>query len=145
MNEILKRLEVYYVAFLKAVPRIGLAILILVIGILIVSWLTSVFQKRIKTKSHDPLMSTFLAKAIKVVLIICLFLFALQTAGLSGIAAAILATAGASAVVLGFAFKDIAENFFAGIILAFNRPFHVMCDAVCFNFFSYKIFQRSTI
>lgn len=125
MNEILKRLEVYYVAFLKAVPRIGLAILILVIGILIVSWLTSVFQKRIRSKSHDQLMSTFLAKAVKVVLIICLFLFALQTAGLSGIAGAILATAGASAVVLGFAFKDIAENFLAGIILAFNRPFHV--------------------
>ncbi len=125
MNEILKRLEVYYVAFLKAIPRIGLAILILVIGIFIVSWLTSVFQKRIRSKSHDQLMSTFLAKAIKVVLIICLCLFALQTAGLSGIAGGILATAGASAVVLGFAFKDIAGNFLAGIILAFNRPFHV--------------------
>ncbi len=125
MNEILKRLHVYYLAFLKAVPRIGLAILILVIGIFIVSWLTSLFQKRVKRKSYDPLMSAFLAKAVKVVLIICVFLFTLQVAGLSGIAGAILATAGASAVVLGFAFKDIAENFLAGIILAFNRPFHV--------------------
>ncbi len=125
MNEILKRLEVYYHGFLEAVPRIGLAILILVIGIFIVSWLTSLFQKRVKRKSHDPLMSSFLAKAIKLILIICIFLLALQAAGLSGIAGAILATAGASAVVLGFAFKDIAENFLAGIILAFNRPFHV--------------------
>lgn len=125
MNEIIKRFEVYYEAFLKAIPGIGLAILILVVGIFIVSWITSVFQKRIKRKSHDPLMSTFLAKAVKIVLIICLFLFALQAAGLSGIAGALFATAGASAVVLGFAFKDIAENFLAGIILAFNRPFHV--------------------
>jgi hypothetical protein len=70
MNEILKRLEAYYVDFLEAIPRIGLAILILVIGIFVVSWLTSVFQKRIRRKSHDPLMSTFLAKAIKLVLII---------------------------------------------------------------------------
>jgi small-conductance mechanosensitive channel len=125
MDEIIKKLEVYYVAILNAVPRIGLGILILVIGFFIVSWITSVFQKRIRRKSHDPLMSNFLAKAIKIVLIICLCLFALQAAGLSGIAGAILATAGASAVVLGFAFKDIAENFLAGIILAFNRPFHV--------------------
>jgi len=125
MEEILKRLEVYYVAFLKAVPRIGLAILILVIGIFIVNWMTAVFQKRIKTKSHDPLMNTFLAKAVKVVLVICVCLFTLQVGGLSGIAGAILATAGASAVVLGLAFKDIVENFLAGIILAFNRPFHV--------------------
>lgn len=125
MDEILKRLEVYYVEFLKAIPRIGLAILILVIGIFIVSWLTSLFQKRVKRKSHDPLMSAFLAKAVKLILIIFVFLFTLQVAGLSSIAGAILATAGASAVVLGFAFKDIAENFLAGIILAFNRPFHV--------------------
>ncbi len=125
MDEILKRLEVYYVAFLKAVPRIGLAILISVIGIFIVNWLTSLFKIRVKRKSYDLLMSTFLAKAVKVILIICVFLFTLQVAGLSGIAGAILATAGASAVVLGFAFKDIVENFLAGIILAFNRPFHV--------------------
>jgi small-conductance mechanosensitive channel len=125
MNEILKGLEVYYIAFLKAVPRIALAILILVIGIFIVSWLTSLFKKRIRQQSEDPLMSIFLAKAVKLVLIICVFLFTLQVAGLSGIAGAILATAGASAVVLGFAFKDIAENFLAGIILAFNRPFNI--------------------
>lgn len=125
MDKILERLEVYYEAFLKAVPRIALAILILVAGILIVNWLTSLFQKKLRRKSHDPLMSSFLAKAIKLVLVIALFLLALQAAGLSGIAGALLATAGASAVVLGFAFKDIAENFLAGIILAFNRPFHV--------------------
>ncbi len=125
MNEILKRLEVYYVSFLKMVPRIGLAILIFIIGIFIVSLLTTLFQKRVKRKSYDPLMTAFLAKAVKVVLMICVFLFTLQVAGLSGIAGAILATAGASAVVLGFAFKDIAENFLAGIILAFNRPFHI--------------------
>lgn len=70
-------------------------------------------------------MSSFLAKAIKLVLIIAIFLLALNAAGLKNIAAAIMATAGASAIVLGFAFKDIAENFLAGIILAFNRPFNI--------------------
>lgn len=53
------------------------------------------------------------------------FLLSLHAAGLSGIAGALMATFGASAVVLGFAFKDIAENFLAGTILAFNRPFRV--------------------
>lgn len=125
MNEILKRLEVYYHSFLKAVPRIALAILIVIIGILVASWLTSLFQKKIRNKSHDQLMSNFLAKAIRLVLIIGIILLALNTAGLSGIAAAIVATAGASAIVIGFAFKDIAENFLAGIILAFNRPFNI--------------------
>ncbi|MGI8950512.1 MAG: mechanosensitive ion channel family protein [Chitinophagaceae bacterium] len=125
MNEILQRLHTYYVDFLKSIPRIGLALLLLVVGILLANWLTSLFQKKIGQKSHDKLMSSFLAKAIKLVLIVCIFLLALNAAGLSGIAAAIMTTVGASAVVLGFAFKDIAENFLAGIILAFNRPFNV--------------------
>lgn len=52
-------------------------------------------------------------------------MLALNAAGLGGVAAGILTAAGASAVVLGFAFKDIGENFIAGIILAFSRPFDV--------------------
>ena len=125
MNQVLERLHAYYYAFLKSLPRIGLAILIIVIGIIIANWLTGFLKRRIRHRSHDPLMSNFLSKAIKIVLFICIFLLGLHAAGLSSIAGAILATAGASAVVLGFAFKDIAENFLAGIILAFNRPFHV--------------------
>lgn len=125
MNEILKRLEVYYDAFLKTLPRIGLAIVIVILGIVITRWLTGIMKNKIKRQSHDPLMSNFLSKAVKIILFICIFLLALHTAGLSSIAGAILATAGASAVVLGFAFKDIAENFLAGVILAFNRPFQV--------------------
>jgi small-conductance mechanosensitive channel len=125
MDEILNRLNAYYHGFLKLLPRIGLALLILIGGILLAGWLTTLIRRRISQRSHDPLMSGFLSKAIKLILIILVFLLALHAAGLSQIAGAIMATAGASAVVLGFAFKDIAENFLAGIILAFNRPFHV--------------------
>lgn len=125
MNEIGQKLDDYYVQFLEALPRFALAILIFVVGILIANWITSIFRKKLQYKSHDQLMSSFLAKAIKLVLIIAIFLLALNAAGLKNIAAAIMATAGASAIVLGFAFKDIAENFLAGIILAFNRPFNI--------------------
>ncbi len=125
MNEILKRIEVYYHSFLKSIPQVLLAIIIVVIGILIAGKLTALFQKQIRRKSHDPLMSLFLAKAIKLIFIIAVIMISLNIAGLSGIASAIMATAGASAIILGFAFKDIAENFLAGIILAFNRPFHI--------------------
>lgn len=125
MNEILARLNDYYHLFLKMLPRIGMAIVVLIIGILAANWVTGIIRKGIKKKSHDPLMSGFLGKAIKLILIIIIFLFTLNIAGLSGIAGALLATAGASAFVIGFAFKDIAENFLAGIILAFNRPFNI--------------------
>lgn len=125
MDKILERLNTYYVALLKALPRIALAILVFAAGIIIINWITKKIRQQIKNTSQDPLMSSFLGKAIKLALYIVVFLLALHVAGLSSIAAAILATAGASAIIIGFAFKDIAENFLAGIILAFNRPFNI--------------------
>lgn len=70
-------------------------------------------------------MSRFLGQAIKYTLVIIAIMLALRAAGLGGIATGVLTAAGAGAVVLGFAFKDIGENFISGIILAFNRPFDV--------------------
>lgn len=125
MNEIVSKLDFYYNSFLGAVPRLALAICILIIGLLVTNYLTAIIRKKIRQKSQDQLMRGFLSKAIKLVLIVCIFILTLNAAGLGGIAGGIMATAGASAVILGFAFKDIAENFLAGIILAFNRPFHV--------------------
>ena len=52
-------------------------------------------------------------------------LLALQIIGLSGVVGGLLGGLGLSAFLVGFAFKDIAENFLAGVILAFNRPFNV--------------------
>lgn len=125
MDKILDRLQALYIAFLKSLPRIALAIIVFILGVIVINWITKTVRRQISNRSHDPLMSSFLGKAIKLALIIVIFLLSLHVAGLSSIAGAILATAGASALIVGFAFKDIAENFLAGIILAFNRPFKV--------------------
>ena len=111
--------------FIEMLPGIGLGILIIVIGLLLGTWVGNIFKHRIERKAADPLMSKFLARAVKIVFILIAIMLALKAAGLGGIAAGILTAAGASAVVLGFAFKDIGENFIAGVILSFNRPFNI--------------------
>jgi len=107
------------------IPKIGLGILIIILGVLIASSIGGFARRRISAKTQDPLMSKFLGQSTKYILIIITVMIALRAAGLGSIAAGILTAAGASALVLGFAFKDIGENFIAGIILAFNRPFNV--------------------
>lgn len=62
---------------------------------------------------------------IKWVFITLGIIFALHFVGFGGIASSIVAGAGISALIIGFAFKDIAENFLAGILLAVNRPFNM--------------------
>ncbi|MBJ7882853.1 mechanosensitive ion channel family protein [Gelidibacter salicanalis] len=115
----------FYNNLIDQLPGIGVGILIVILGSLIAKWIGQFTRKRISARTHDPLMSKFLGQAIKYLLIIFVIMIALRSAGLGSIATAILTAAGASALVLGFAFKDIGENFLAGVILAFNRPFDV--------------------
>ena len=115
----------FYNSFIEQLPGIGIGILIVALGFLIAKWIGQFARTRINARTHDPLMSKFLGQAIRYVLVIFVIMIALRAAGLGGIATAILTAAGASAIVFGFAFKDIGENFIAGIILAFNRPFDV--------------------
>ena len=49
----------------------------------------------------------------------------LQILGLTAVATSLLATGGLVAVVLGFAFREIGENFLAGLLLSFSRSFEV--------------------
>ncbi len=115
----------FFDSFIEQLPGIGMGLLIIILGVLIGSWIGNFARRRISNRTNDPLMSRFLGKTIKIVALLIAIMLALKAAGLGGIATAILTAAGASAVVLGFAFKDIGENFIAGIILAFNRPFDV--------------------
>ena len=115
----------FYQNFIDQLPGIGLGLLIITLGVLIGIWLGKFFTRRISARTSDPLMSRFLGKAIRFFIIITAIMLGLKAAGLGGIATGILTAAGASAVVLCFAFKDIGENFISGIILAFNRPFDV--------------------
>lgn len=112
-------------SFVEQIPSILAAILVIALGIFIANKLTNLSRKFIAGKSADPLMTNFLIKAIKAVFVIIVIMFGLKVAGLDGIATGVLTAAGASAVILGFAFKDIGENFISGIILSFNRPFNV--------------------
>lgn len=113
----------YWNNLVQSLPRIIFALVILTAFYYIAQYLSKIIKRRFLNADHDPLFVNFLSKTSKVVLIIIGVIFAMQTMGLSGIAKGLLAGAGISAFIFGFAFKDIAENFLGGLILAFNRPF----------------------
>ena len=115
----------YYNKLLVSLPRIALAIFVIIAGILIARLITNIYKKRILKEAEDPLMARFLAQAIKIILIAIAIMLGLQVAGLDDIATGLLTAVGGGAIVLGFAFQDIGKNFLAGIILAFSRPFDV--------------------
>lgn len=115
----------YWNSLVHAMPRILFALFILVASYYIATYISKLIRKKFVNNDHDPLFVNFLSKTAKVVLIIVGIILAMQTIGLSGVAQGLLAGAGLSAFIFGFAFKDIAENFLGGLILAFNRPFNL--------------------
>lgn len=129
MNDYLEKLKislaVKWEMLVEHVPLIILAIFIVALGMFISEKLSQLSRRILTKKIDDSIMVNFLGKAVKIILSTLFIMYALQVAGLDGIATGILTAAGASAVIIGFAFRDIGENFIAGIILSFNRPFNV--------------------
>lgn len=118
-------LDDYWEKFLFLLPNIVFAVIILVVALFIAGRVKKLLRGKLMNRAHDKITGEYIAIISKWIIVIAGLLLALQALRLSGIASGLLASAGLSAVVIGFAFKDIAENFLAGLILAFNRPFDV--------------------
>lgn len=123
MDIVLQSLTNEWESLLRAAPRLIFAILvflaILALGRLAGRGLSVVLARADSPMSHRE----FFRK-----LVIWIFVFfgisiALNVIGLRGAAAGMLTGGGVTAVVLGFAFREIGENFLAGFFLAFSRPF----------------------
>lgn len=118
-------LESYWDTFLFLLPKIVTALIVFIIFVVIAAYLSRLVRRAASLRMDDPLVVRFLGRLARwsvVVLgvILCMFIL-----GLGGIAGGLIAGAGVSALIIGFAFKDIGENFLAGIILAFSRPYNI--------------------
>ncbi|MEX6626800.1 mechanosensitive ion channel family protein [Tenacibaculum salmonis] len=107
------------------IPNIITGIIILIIAIITGKVVYKIINKTTEKRWQDNIMSNFLAQVIKWSFYLFGIIMALTVIGFTEIASTIFAGAGVSAIVFGFAFKDIGENFLAGIILALKRPFEI--------------------
>jgi len=125
LQDVFKHLETYYYSIVDLTPKFILAVAVILVSWFIATRVGIFAGNRLKVRMHDRLLATFIARLIKSVLIIIGVLIMFKIIGLDGIAQSMLAGAGISAFVIGFALKDIGENFLAGILLAFKRPFSI--------------------
>ena len=124
-QDALRVANTYWTQFLYVLPR-----LIAAITLLIAVWAGSARLRqwlagKLAPHTQDPLLINFLTEVGRWLLVGLGLVLALNILGLSELVGGMLAGLGLSAFVVGFAFKDIAENFLAGILLAFNRPFGI--------------------
>ncbi len=119
------KLNSYWDILILSIPKIAISLFILCVFILLAYSLGKIFRRKMGKSNADSITIGFLIRITKFILISVGFIVAFHAMGFEGIAGGLLAGAGMGAIIIGLAFKDIGENFLAGIILVFDRPFDV--------------------
>ncbi len=123
MDKLVDKIQFYYDTILENATAFLIGLFVLIIGFTIANFGKKLTEKRIKSKIQNTLSRLFIAQIISILIKIITFVIFLDLIGFQNITTKILAGAGILTFVIGFAFKDIGENFLAGILLAFKSPF----------------------
>ncbi len=116
------RLEELGYGALAKLPMLAVALLIIGLavglGSLVARWGGPAFLE-----SRNPFLRSFVRRLLQWVLIIVGVVVALDLLQATALVGAVVGTAGLAGLAVGFAFKDIVENYLAGAILAVRQPF----------------------
>lgn len=119
--------EIYHIwlSVLDLVPRVIIGFLVLLFFSVISSPLSSWLMTPLNRKNSSHLIHLVLRRAISLFLMLIGVYFFLRIAGLTQFALAIISGTGVIGLILGFAFRDIAENFIASLLISVQRPFRL--------------------
>ncbi|MEL6746617.1 MAG: mechanosensitive ion channel family protein [Pseudomonadota bacterium] len=110
-------------SLVEALPAIALAILILPLAWLAFGLIFRLADRRLQSRITSTLLRRLAARALAVPVLLFAAYLVLQMAGLTRLALTIIGGTGVLGIVIGFAFRDIAENFLASVLLSVRQPF----------------------
>jgi small conductance mechanosensitive channel len=108
---------------LRAWPVVLLGTVIVLITGLIAKLVAVLARWFFASRVPSPLLLTVIARTISIPILLLGVYFMLQVAGLTRLALTVLGGTGIIGIILGFAFRDIAENFLASLLLSIRNPF----------------------
>ena len=127
----LDKLALDFAALLAWLPLLVVALLIVLFSV----WLGGFVSRRlhlIRLRTGNPYMNGLVGTIVRTMIVLFGLVIALNLLNATALVTAVLGSAGVVGLVLGFAFKDIAENYVAGILLSLRQPFapgdHVVID-----------------
>ncbi len=106
--------------WLTYVPLLLIAAAVIVAFWLLARWLARRSRRRGGSSSFAR---ELLGQVVRTGIIIIGVVIALELLGATGLLGALLGTAGIVGIALGFAFKDMAENYIASVLLSVRQPF----------------------
>ncbi|WP_368563832.1 mechanosensitive ion channel domain-containing protein [Pseudoxanthomonas sp. UTMC 1351] len=107
---------------IAAAPLLVVALVIFLTAL----WLGRLVAGRIhfrRLHQRNPYIDSLVGRVLQWLIVFGGLLMALDLLGATTLVGAALGSAGVVGLVMGFAFKDIAENYVAGILLSLRKPF----------------------
>ncbi len=124
-NQLMDSISSYISGIIDFFPKLVVALTIVFLVYFIMRIIRSRTTRWIRKKSDDLLLVDFMDGVFKTLNFILGFLLLLYLLGYWAAATSLIGGLGVSAFIIGFAFKDLGENFLAGVMMAFNRPFRM--------------------
>ena len=111
-----------YDTLVAALPRLGVAVGIVLAGVLLGRGARWLLRRRF-TRTRSPSFAEVMSRVAGVMVVVLAVLVALTVTFPSVQPVDVLASLGFFSIAIGFAFQDILENSLAGILLLFRQPF----------------------
>ncbi len=122
---ITEKITLWVEGFIRLLPNLFIAAIVLVLGIFLASRIKKLAQKLTKRFTQRQIVSNLFSSVIHVFFIGLTLFTVLSILKLDKAVTSILAGAGILGLALAFAFQDIAANFISGIFISFRRPMNV--------------------
>jgi small-conductance mechanosensitive channel len=104
-------------------PLILLTTLIIAVAWVISRMVGALARRFFARRVESPLLLAVLVRLFAIPVFLLGVYFVLQVAGLTRLALTVLGGTGLAGIIIGFAFRDIAENFLASLLLSIRNPF----------------------
>jgi small conductance mechanosensitive channel len=124
-NLIWDKLNRWTNAFIKMLPNMAVAVLVIIAFFLLARLVKMLVYKFVLKISHTPALSGLVSNLFSVIVTLIGLFVALDVLQLEKAVTSLLAGAGIIGLALGFAFQDLTANFISGIFITVRRPFEV--------------------
>ncbi|MEZ4706317.1 MAG: mechanosensitive ion channel family protein [Caldilineaceae bacterium] len=131
----------------QALPLVAFGLLLLGVTWLLTNFTVRVARRVVKDRVPSPLLVNVVAWTMAAPILLIGIYIVLRIAGLTQLALTVLGGTGLAGLVIGIAFRDIAENFLASILLSIRNPFRAgdRVDVAGFVGIVQRVTTRGTI
>ena len=130
-----------------ALPLLIVSLVILFVFYFLAKLLTALFDRWSNHRIDSQLLQRVVSSVIFVTVMIVGVYIALRISGLGRLAFTVLGGTGLVGLAIGFAFRDIAENYLSSILISLNRPFRVgdLIEVEDYRGFVRRVTTRGTL